>query len=1250
MKKGFLLLFFLYCGLHLIADTSVDNVTSFPVNGLMPKNEIGVSTFLKKFPKYDGRDVVIAVIDSGVDPRAPGLTTCPDGSPKFMDLIDASGAGDVALGGPVKPDKGKLHGLTGRELTPGKWKNPSGEYRLGMKWAFDILPGDLVTRLKEKRKESWKKEMDRLRVLRDREKPEKEKGAGTDKEKIKNLDTLDGLLSGMEDKYEDLGPVYDCVVFHDGKHWCVCIDTNENGDLGDETVMKDYKVAQQISTLDAVSLMNFTVKIDEEGKRLSIVVPSGAHATHVAGIIAAYHPENPHLNGMAPGARLISIRIGDVRMGGASNGLGEIRASAYVSNHREDIDMINVSWGGSTIHQNGDTILSRLYTELVEKYNIVACFSAGNAGPALSTAGSPGGETPALFGIAAYYSPELVDAEYGLRREVDENLHTFTSRGPCKNGYLGPEFAAPGAAVSPVPNYTLSRDRLMNGTSMAAPNACGGIALMLSAFKQQKIPYTVPRIWYALAQTCRKLENVEIFAQGRGLLQIESAYDFFMAHRDHPEFDVRYNVQTDGNYYGSGPGYYHREPISGGPYVFKVTVEPEFPHDYDNRKKIDFSRNFLLNAAVPWIEVPPYLQLAGSKRTFEVRILPEHLTSGVNFTEVTALDNAHPDWGPVFRMPVTIIRPETLTPESGYRRAETIAFGPSRIIRRFIHVPPHAGTMEFRVKRPAASSGANLYMAHLFQVLEGQGSADTSTKEYFTLDAGEEKTLWVPVFENRTLEICLAQFWRSLDASTLEIDFSFHGVTADPPVMDLRGGFPYATGFIAGPVAEKNLPLTAQLEEKIDFLHAEKSTIKPMTAGEHFPDNRRLYQLEQCFAVNLDEKQTLLLFTAAGDKEEAPLFQDMPAPFYIVTDARGTILHQGMPDERNSWQLTLEKGTYTVRIFFEALEKDRLEMLQDVMLIVRKKLSKSIPIAVYSDYTNLAQGKPRLSTISLLPNRSQPIYLETISKEDMGKSFARNALFSGHIKIMDGKLGTIPVHYRTPPGPDDTTSREKSFGSLQDLESSLFKKQLQALQDFRDQDKQEDFKRLLRKMLGETPADLRMQMEGILFSFQFEASDESGKQALLEKIEKAMEGIDRENMALYFTVNHREEDAVDSKKAEYERNRKHLHSLLSMKASLLRDLGMTESSHKAYEEAYQWKPSDGKGDEIFQELTLKEHLDKDLLGLALEVISEEIRDNPADRSLYEQRIEILKKLTLAFWVEYYTGMLLRQFPPHQAAY
>ena len=122
----------------------------------MPKEEIGASRFLRDHPQFDGRGVVVAVFDTGVDPGAPGLQVCPDGRPKMLDVIDCTGGGDVDTSHSATPTDGKLTGLTGRALTiPAAWPAAKdGKYQLGIKRAFELYPRGLVGRVKAERRKA----------------------------------------------------------------------------------------------------------------------------------------------------------------------------------------------------------------------------------------------------------------------------------------------------------------------------------------------------------------------------------------------------------------------------------------------------------------------------------------------------------------------------------------------------------------------------------------------------------------------------------------------------------------------------------------------------------------------------------------------------------------------------------------------------------------------------------------------------------------------------------------------------------------------------------------------------------------------------------------------------------------------------------------------------------------------------------------------------------------------------------------
>ncbi|CAG2166112.1 unnamed protein product [Oppiella nova] len=604
---------------------------SFPLWALLPKRETTAQSFIDKYPEYDGRGIKIAIFDSGVDPGADGLQTTSDGKPKIIDMMDATGAGDVDTSTVVEADgQGFITGLTGTKLKiPGHWVNPSGKYHIGMKNIYELYPEGVRTRIAREYRETYLVpthttiKAEAVRELRDFVDKHPEASNDTFDEKLirEDLKSRVDFLKDMETNtmFKDLGPTCDCVVFYDGSHWMAVIHTSGTGNLEDCTLLGNYRECLTYGTIS----------------------DRASHGTHVASIAAANFPNDPDRNGVAPGAQIVSICIDDIRYD-RCNGSSLVRALNKAI--ETGCHVINMSYNVSRQYFDGPVL--DLMSEVVNKYGILFVISANNSGPSLSTVNTIRTVHSASFiSVGAYLSPDMMSSVYSMNNQIPGLMYHFTGRGPTLLGDLGVTVCAPGGAITSVPTCELSRAQLINGTSMSAPNCAGCLCLLLSGLKALNVEYSPYSMRRAIENTALKIENYEPLTHGHGLIQVNKAFEHLTQYKGEIEMDVRFHVTC-----GQGLGVYLREAVDVmNPSLHVIKIEPIFLNNkqIDNKRKVDFEMNLSLVCDNEWITCPEFLHMTYDKREITIGVDPRPLNEdSVNFALIKAYDVKYAEKGP----------------------------------------------------------------------------------------------------------------------------------------------------------------------------------------------------------------------------------------------------------------------------------------------------------------------------------------------------------------------------------------------------------------------------------------------------------------------------------------------------------------------------------------------------------------------------------------------------------------------------
>jgi subtilisin family serine protease len=789
----------------------------------LPKADLGVDRFLAQHPQADGRGVLVAILDTGVDLNHPGLLRTPSGERKIVDVFDATDNGLLDLPLILQTADSVLTGLTGRTLHLGRFRSDDGNYRLGRLSAREIFPPGLVGRLlqerrrdRERRIAAWENEVAvEEGVLGKKREVKEDSIAPPDRARLYRE-----TRRAADREYDDPGPVYDLVAFRSKGEWRLLIDTRQDGDLGGQTPLAPYRAHGDIALFPPPASLSMALAwIEQDGSRISLFFDEGGHGTHVAGIVGAYYGPDDPLNGLAPGVRFLAVKVGNGRLGGTTSHNSVIKAADWAVAHGAMV--ANLSFGGGSHFQNGEEIGSRFLDELIQNHGLFLSVSAGNEGPGLSTVGSPGTARRA-FTMGAAISPRTILASYGGLQGAPGpgapalQLFNFSSRGPLADGSPGVDFVSPGAAVSTLPTWLLTRNENWNGTSMAAPQAAGCLALLISGCMEEGIPISPPRMDRAMRAAAVPLAGVSYVEQGAGAIRVPETFEVLRALAKTfpvslPAQDPRaetaasvidsvqvpgigvpatrdpvtfWRIRTD-NATGAGGGYYERDLMAEQPYWKSFQVSPDLPPKGANPLRDTFQRVVRLQSTVPWMEAPPQMAIPASGVSIRVKIDPSKMEPGLNVGRIRLWDVATAGPGgalaPASAAPgtetellATLIKPERCAPPD-YRIERTIDLSAGERRGLFLEVPAGATRLRLRLSEELANP-ANTYSlaATALSLLHSPSALRSGTR--LDLRQGQESVLYQRVEPGATVELALFARWTNPGRGRLRLTAEFDGL------------------------------------------------------------------------------------------------------------------------------------------------------------------------------------------------------------------------------------------------------------------------------------------------------------------------------------------------------------------------------------------------------------------------------------------------------------------------------------------
>ncbi|MDT3695062.1 MAG: S8 family serine peptidase [Ignavibacterium sp.] len=695
--------------------------------------DTGVEEFIKLHPEYDGRGTIIIVLDTGVDMGIDGLLKTSTGEVKVIDVQDFTGQGDMPI------VEANLTSKDGKDF----FENTDKSYSVFADKSKMLKSADDVY---------WMSVLNETHLLNS--------GSGAQ--------DLNG--NGVKDDK------YFMVTYKTTEgYWVVYFDTNGNGDLSDEKPLRNYKEnfdAFTIKNQKGLTPLTMALNIFPDEKIISLFFDDGSHGTHCAGIAAGYNIGDAGINGVAPGAKVIGIKLGNNNYPGGAT-VTESMKKAYlyadkISKEMKTPCIVSMSFGiGSEIEARSE--IEKFLAELLSKnpYLYVST-SNGNEGPGISTSGLPSSSS-FVFSSGAVLTDEIARDNYGNILPKDILLH-FSSRG---GEVSKPDIISPGAATSTVPNFSMG-DRMW-GTSMACPYTSGVMALLLSAAEKEfpgvKIPSQL--LYKIIREGAVKWTDYTILDQGAGYINVMNAYDVLKKYLKNNEIS-KFETYTVSSFAPNQPDnksrnlYIRDGSFLTGDEVFAFNIKRE-----NTIKSDKFYRVFNLKSDAEWLRLVQKKVYIRNDQFANVNVKVDKSKikePGLYTAQITAYrDDASKT--PEFNMIATVVIPFEFNSTNNFKmqwKDQVVQQG--MIKRYFVSLPAGQNSMKITLSRDASS---NKYSRCRYFLHNNNGIQVDISSVLYSVNRDEKIENYYYDLEPGVYEIDIDGFFLAAEPSTYNLAVEF---------------------------------------------------------------------------------------------------------------------------------------------------------------------------------------------------------------------------------------------------------------------------------------------------------------------------------------------------------------------------------------------------------------------------------------------------------------------------------------------